>query len=317
MQGELVEAIRLRHDEKCGEASPTAGQRLGVPRRVLSFVAGLSALMSLAHFLLPDIHRSMTSLALLLPGIGAFCVVGILAARRRTLRVVMALGAILAFGPVAAAYLPQPAGDLRVYSKNLLASNTDVAPIAADILETGPDLVFLQEISPSNEAILAQLSAAFPHQHICTWSGAPGIAVLSRHPFGVQRDCSRVRALAAVEVEMGNDLFWAVSAHVPWPWPTRSAENEEAAKDLLRRLSAPVVVAGDFNSFPWTGRVEEMAAAARVRLAGPAQESFRLVGVPISIDHAMAPGGGRLEQRPYFGSDHAGILADLDLVARD
>ena len=68
---------------------------------------------------------------------------------------------------------------------------------------------------------------------------------------------------------------------------------------------------GDFNIFPWSGRVQRLARAAGAAVAGPVRATYYLKGVPLPIDLAMAPGGGSVELRAKLGSDHAGIVAEL------
>lgn len=276
-------------------------------------VATVAALLVLAGYA-GTLHRAADTVALGRPVFALGALAGIVTARRRILRAGFAAVGLVALLSVAIPLVPQrPGGDLRVYSKNLLASNGDLAPLVADIAAQQVDAVFLQELSERNAPILDMLAAEFPHQHLCRYSGWSGIAIASRLPFDGPAECSAGRALATAPVSLDGRKLWLVSAHIPWPWPYENAWAERAAQDLLADLDAPAVIAGDFNAFPWTGRVQRLARASGTRLAGPVRPTYHLRILPFPIDHALAPGGGRIERRPRLGSDHFGIVADLSL----
>ncbi|MCB1338026.1 MAG: endonuclease/exonuclease/phosphatase family protein [Maritimibacter sp.] len=282
-------------------------------RRLVLLVAGLAALLVLAGFA-GAVSRAADTLALARPALAPLALLGAFAARPAPWRAAYAaigLGALATMG--LALNVPPVEGDIRIYQKNLWAGNRDTTPLAADIEAADVDAAFFQEVSDRNDTILDQLEAGFPHQHLCRFPGWNGIALVSRHPFAGDPLCSEAFALAAAPIVIGGTRVWLVSAHLPWPWPYDNAENEAAAEELLAGLDAPAVVAGDLNSFPWTSRVRRIAAASNSRPAGPVRPTFRLGPIPFPIDMAFAPGGGSLERRPRFGSDHHGIVADLSL----
>jgi len=284
-----------------------------VIRRALVFLGALSAGLVLFGFM-GAVHRSADSIALLRPVAGVGCFLGLVAASR-IWRLAYGLIAALAVLSVAATLVPQrPGGDIRIYSKNLWGSNTQMRAVADDVLAAGVDVVMLQEISNRNRVILRHLQDRFPHQHLCRFSRWNGIAVLSRFPFDGAQLCSETRAVAAARLVVGAQRVWAVSAHIPWPWPQNTSGNERAAMAVFARLEGAVIVAGDFNIAPWSGRVTRIALATRTRLAGPVWPTFTFRRLPLPIDMAMAPGGGEMETRPTLGSDHAGIVADLSLT---
>ena len=125
--------------------------------------------------------------------------------------------------------------------------------------------------------------------------------------------CSSERAVAAALTTVAGQQVWLVSAHIHWHWPLGHPEGEASAKTILNGLYGPVVMAGDFNSFGWTARMARFAEMSRTELAGPILPTLSIENVPLPVDMALAPGGGRIERRGYFGSDHRGILAYLSL----
>ena len=181
---------------------------------------------------------------LLLPLGGGLCLIGLLALKppRRHAR---AQGLVFQAGVLATVVLTvppflngaPPAGDgppLRVYSKNLWYGNRAADQVAADILDSGADVVLLQELFTHNAAILDQLAPVFPHQHICPNArGASTVAVLSRHRFDGPGRCTQERALGLVPILWDGRRVWLASLHLPWLWTGAARSADPAALALL------------------------------------------------------------------------------------
>jgi endonuclease/exonuclease/phosphatase (EEP) superfamily protein YafD len=228
------------------------------------------------------------------------------------------LFALLAGTPVVLATLwPGPSGTLLLYQKNLRFDNAELAALEADIRQTNPAALTLQEVSEPNRELLANLADRFPHQHICRFEGVGGVAVAtSLPPVPGTEVCAP--GLAAMQVlvnySQGQTPVWIVSIHLHWPWPYSQQDHVAVLLPVLAGLEGSVVMAGDFNMVSWAHSVRQLAAAARVAHAGPSRGSYLgfdpIVRLP--IDHAFASEGGRQELRPALGSDHLGVLAWLE-----
>ena len=261
------------------------------------------------------LHPAADSLSLLRMPLAALCLSLALLPLRKSWRVLL-------LGTAAAGLLttlPQwlygrTDGDLVIYSKNLWFANDTLPALAQDIRASGAEVVALQEVSDRTRPILALLSADFPHQHLCRFSGWSGVAVLSRHPI-TDRRCSDRRAVAAAQVDREGEPVWIAAVHLPWPYPYGNAPAARSGAAVLAELTGPVVMAGDFNIFPWAHSVRQLEAAADLQVAGPIRPTYRLRGMPLLLDHVHAPGGGRVETRPLLGSDHLGLLARVSLRA--
>ncbi|MEP2393404.1 MAG: endonuclease/exonuclease/phosphatase family protein [Paracoccaceae bacterium] len=241
-------------------------------------------------------------------------VVGIFAARAFWLKLFFSATFVTGGITAASFYLPhEPGGDLSIYSKNLWFANSEIPALVADIEAAQVDVVMLQEVSNNNNYVLDLLEEKFPFQHLCKFSGWSGIALASRHPFDGDLLCSEWRAVAVAPIKFENERVWLVSTHLPWPWPFDSADNDAAAESVLAGLEGAVVIAGDFNIMPWSGRAERISSITNTQLAGPVRPTLSYRRVPLPLDFAMAPGGGSVELRPLLGSDHAGIVANLKL----
>jgi endonuclease/exonuclease/phosphatase (EEP) superfamily protein YafD len=275
-------------------------------------------LLALAASHLGALHPAGDSLAVVRPVLIALALllgVGeVLAGWRRAGGLAALLALAFAVPLVAEAFRAAPAPvspALRVYAKNLWAGNRDTGSLVADILASGADIVLLQEVSDTNRDVLARLAVSHPHQHLCRYSGWSGIALASRWPLEDRR-CTPARAAAAARVAAPFGPVWAVSVHLPWPWPYEQAERAEQVSDLVAGLAGEIVIGGDFNMTPWGHAPARIAVAAGARRLGPLIATFRLNGYPLALDHILTTGTGRVEARPRLGSDHLGVLAAVE-----
>ena len=202
-------------------------------------------------------------------------------------------------------------GPVRVYTKNLLYFNTDMAPITADIRKADPDVVVLQEVSTKNRDILSDLQSTFPHLAICPWQGWNGMAILSRWPLvDADKRCSSDRALMAVKVNGPTGDFWMIGAHLQHPWPDIQWPLLNASMPVLRNLDERAIVAGDFNTLYWTAAAQKVGRLTQTSAIRTKRPTFYLWNVGLHLDQVWAS-GGRAHVRPRFGSDHRGIVADV------
>jgi endonuclease/exonuclease/phosphatase (EEP) superfamily protein YafD len=230
--------------------------------------------------------------------------------------------ALLTGGQVLLAYAwPGLPGPYAIYQKNMLFRNADLVGLEADIRAVGSQIVTLQEVSDPNLAMLTALRDAYPYQQICPGSRVGGTAVLTKlTPVQGTGFCGP--GLAAMQVvgppkgESGEqDRFWIVSVHLHWPWPYAQAEQVDRLLPILDKLQGPAIMAGDFNMVRWGATVTRMAEILDLRPVGPTFGSY--VGLsdmlPLPIDHVFATRGGRVTSRGALGSDHLGLLAEVNI----
>lgn len=226
--------------------------------------------------------------------------------------------ALLTGAQVLLAYTwPGLTGRYSVYQKNLLYRNAELSALEADIRAANAQIVTLQEVSEPNLALLAALRDAYPHQQICPGRVVGGPAILTRlTPVPGTAFCGP--GLAAMQVVAGlegQDRFWLISLHLHWPWPYPQADHVELLLPILDRLQGPAIVGGDFNMVRWANSVTRLADILQVRPAGPTFGTFTGWGdlLRLPIDHVLAPRGGRVTLRDALGSDHLGLLAQVEL----
>lgn len=279
-------------------------------RVLVKALAVLSGLLFFAGFL-GDLHPAGDSLAVFrLPLAVVFAAAVIWSDWSAPARWIISAAPILALAHLAMlTMVTGRPGPVTVYSKNLQFTNGAVAALAADIRATAPDLVFLQEVGPENEGLLADLQDGWPHQVRCDFTRWASNAVASRWPVAGEGVCTP--GIAALPVAGPEGQVWAVSLHLHWPWPYRQAAHLDGLLPRLEALDAPVILAGDFNMVPWGAALRRVAAATGTRRAGAVKRTIVKRGLPLAIDHVLAPGGGRTEVRPRFGSDHHGVLGQV------
>ena len=289
-------------------------------RQFFALIGFLSLLVLVAGFA-GAFHPGLDTLALLRPVALVLAVLCLFAFRSGLLRFVTAVVCGFALASVVVTVLPgdDSDGDIVIYSKNVLWSNAAFDGLVEDILSTDADAVLLQEVTDQNLDLLAQLSADYPHQHLCQTEHFMKSAILSKRPLAADAKCVDGRSVAAARINVDGEQVWLVSAHLLWPWPYSGSNDDVAIASFLDSLYGPIILAGDFNRFAWTHRVNQIAKMTKTDLAGPVLPSLALTFdtrslESLPIDMALAPGGGRLERRGYFGSDHRGILAHLSLT---
>lgn len=282
---------------------------------IWSMKAGaICLLLSVVFGFAGGLHPVFDSLALLRLPLALLCLFVLVFPMGMRLRLMLAAAVMLGAGTTVPMFFgAQNADDLRIYSKNIWFANKRLDALEQDIRASGADVVTLQEVSQPNRAMMAALRDLYPYQHICTFAGWSGVAVMSSQPV-LQTRCSDRRALAAVQLERAQGPFWVASVHLSWPYPYSNATTARAAIDVLETLEGPVVMAGDFNIFPWANSVQAMQQQVGLQVAQPVRPTYNLRGVPLLLDHVHAPGGGTARYRALLGSDHLGVLADVSLT---
>lgn len=260
------------------------------------------------------LHPAFDSLSLFRLPLAVLCLLVLVFPMGTRLRLMLVAAVMLGAGTTVPMFFgAQKSDDLRIYSKNMWFGNKALDALEADIRASGADVVTLQEVSQPNRAMMTALQDIYPYQHLCGFAGWSGVAVMSRDPI-LETQCSDRRALAAIKVDAAQGPVWVASVHLSWPFPYSNATTAKAAIEVLEALDGPVVMAGDFNIFPWAQSVQGMQNAARLQVAQPVRPTFDLRGMPLLLDHVHAPGGGSAQYRGLLGSDHLGVLADVSLT---
>ena len=264
-----------------------------------------------------------------LPHLGAaLSLLAVAACMARGSRLRLLLAAPFAAGVLAtwlmpAAPMARPADGLVAVGYNTLWRQDDPED-AEDWLRAQPaDLVLLVEVDGDWDGALKRLAKSYPYQAREAYGGHE-MVLLARHPVRVAASDpvpGSSRHPVRFEVEIDGRRIAVVGVHAPVPtspegWRRREAYLEALA-GLLRELSGPVIVLGDFNATRFDDVLRRLVGAAGLEEV-PVWATWPVAagGLGIAIDHIFAGGGARVLETtvgPAIGSDHRPLVARIGL----
>ena len=219
---------------------------------------------------------------------------------------------------------------LRIYSHNVLYSNSRMSAAARTIQSKAPDIVVLLELSARNLPPLERTlnSGRYPYQLVRpAVDGAFGFGIWSRAPLADMTETS-VAGFPVGEVTVLDGMrpirLYAIHIVGPvnhgalTPW---RAELAWLAGQVRDRGDERMILAGDFNATPQHRDFRRLLAAgvrdAHTAVGGWAPtwpRTWKWLPPVLRIDHVLvSPGIGVRDQRVVgtSGSDHAGLITDL------
>ena len=231
-------------------------------------------------------------------------------------------------GGAAAATAPlQSELPLVVTTFNMGSGRVDEPAFLAYLDAKDPDILLIQESYSIPNRLLRELAARFPHF-------GPGLKlrrssrmIFSRFPV---KSAHRIRVQRRVSflvfgVDLGPRDATVITLHAPNPTTNGGFEARNrlfaALAENLSHYHLPIIVAGDFNTTPWSRYFAQLLEKTGLRDASEgrgwtATWPARLGGLGIGIDHILvsddvkvvwsAPGRN-------MGSDHRPITAWLKL----
>jgi endonuclease/exonuclease/phosphatase (EEP) superfamily protein YafD len=225
---------------------------------------------------------------------------------------------------------PRAAGwpRLRILDANLTWTNSNMDGIASEILRDRPDVVSVQEITPSDVAALRSRhvlehfhwSLVAPSEHsegMALWSDIPltGLALWS--------DAGHPELRATVDIAVGTSLaLLAVHTYIPVTLPVRVWKHELAG--IAQAAKSPrgaTLVIGDFNATWDMYEFQAILHAGYRDAAVVAGDGWQATWAPrawlppiVRIDHALVSPGVAVESYRLAtdaGSEHKSILLTL------
>lgn len=211
---------------------------------------------------------------------------------------------------------------LRVLSHNIYWDNGDLDSIERMLRRPDPDVIILQEIQPHHLPLFARLADDYPHASICNDVEHCGIVILSRYPLKNRQPVNdrfgEVIALDTIISVEGRELV-ILGAHLVRPFRGRTQRGQfEQLTAAVAKLPANALVAGDFNSVPWSANMSRYAVGGGVCAANLVEATWPLpfgpLGIP--IDNMFLKSGLRLlgiATVDGSGSDHRALLVTVGL----
>jgi endonuclease/exonuclease/phosphatase (EEP) superfamily protein YafD len=221
------------------------------------------------------------------------------------------------------------ASNLRLLSANVLSTNQSPEEVIAYIREANPDIVLLQEISPSWVSHLQPLvDSAYPHAKFEPQTDNFGMATLSKIPidsFTVLDPLNWAIPIIESKLTINGRSLSILNFH-PLPPGNRAyieVRNQQLAYvDSYTKAQADLcIVAGDFNVTPWSPQYTSMVNDSC--LYNTRQGFGLLLSWPkppvIPIDHVLASTEIHtldMHVGPNVGSDHRPLLVHLYIPAK-
>jgi endonuclease/exonuclease/phosphatase (EEP) superfamily protein YafD len=226
---------------------------------------------------------------------------------------------------------PAPGAEqLRLIQFNVWSRNTDPAGTARWLLAQDADVVVLEEAFQASTPIARALSARYPYRLGCSSDPAACATFIfsRRRPLagGPLQGSGLASTWARLPGAGGPFIVVGLQATHPYPPPGQQQDLAMFARALGRFAPRRLVVAGDFNSTPWsfTLRGLDRALPLTRRTHGiatwPAAEAHlmgRAIALPfpvLPIDQVYAGPGWRtlkVSRGPKLGSDHRPLVVDL------
>ncbi|WP_152045401.1 endonuclease/exonuclease/phosphatase family protein [Aureimonas psammosilenae] len=218
---------------------------------------------------------------------------------------------------------------------NLDIYSTDQDRALSLIARLRPDIVTAEELSASWVRGFEKLAGSYPYRFYCKapfLRGNGDVAILSRRPFievsavrpGELTVCDGPNAFGAKTVDFNGIPVTIGAQHLRWPWPGRQPSMVQGLKTVLPRLRDPLIVAGDFNSAPWSASVRALAQASGTRIVGGIGPTWIKRGLPpelgrwigLPIDNMLVSESVdvlKVERPEAVDSDHLPVLLTFTL----
>ena len=204
---------------------------------------------------------------------------------------------------------------------NLYYANETPQKFIDLVHKANPDILTLNEVSRNWKTPLLALKADYPFVHHCPeWKNIGGTVIYSRFPMQSGSDyCHDYAALALKDVVIDGKTVTIGAVHLRWPWPASGPRQVDKLQSVLGRLGPDALIAGDFNSTPWTWLVRRFAKYGNLQIVSYAGASWihRLAPTSLAssfglaLDNAMSKGNVKVinaQTLKPVGSDHLPLL---------
>jgi endonuclease/exonuclease/phosphatase (EEP) superfamily protein YafD len=245
-------------------------------------------------------------------------------------------GSIMAPEFLAAARAPSPSGvgkSLKLVQFNLWDRNFDPAGTARWIERQDADIVVVEEAVGAGAAVVQAIAPHYPYRATSSPASDGSTMILSKTRPQASGDLygGGVKRFAGAWAKFGEGkaAFTVVAAHYTWPIPAgpQQAQSRRLSEFLNGLDRSSLIVAGDFNSTPWSFAMRRqdarfaLARLTRAKFTWPTASftGLRWLSPPpfLPLDHVYAGDAWRLAAinlGPPLGSDHLPVVVELTRV---
>lgn len=148
-----------------------------------------------------------------------------------------------------------PAGHkvIRLMSFNTWLENANVEALAQEIERNDPDILLMFEYGPEKRALKERLRGRYSYQDDCVHLEHCYMAVFSKFPIADFESHATWEGPPMVRATFGGDLggLTVIGTHtIRFPYLRAQLTQLGELGDLVRKLTGPRIVAGDFNATP-------------------------------------------------------------------
>lgn len=213
-----------------------------------------------------------------------------------------------------------------VLTLNTWHHHPDQDALADYLMTSNADILVLTEFGPNKIGLLHALEEKYPYRKDCADQWDCALAVLSRRPFDASGQAAATDASPArvwISFGTGADRLTILGAQLTdaLHWPRLHRLQMAELANATHDLRGQVLVAGDFNTTPWSAGYADFVARSGLAPMGAFLPSYPAggKGLPqLAIDHMFATNGIAFQQAwigPDVLSTHRPLLARVTLPA--
>lgn len=229
---------------------------------------------------------------------------------------------------------PQAAGNqknIRLLEMNVEYVNPRFERARQFIRNTNPDVIVVEELTPTWFAALAPALVDYPYRQTVLRDDPYGNGIFSRVPFTKTKEYSfgpRNHPVLRGDIDCEGQTISIVHTHFQGPISPRyhkmHIDDAAGAEQVIDNCGRNVIFCGDLNSATWCYPLCEVVSKTQLRdtrrgrglqLSWPTTNKFC---VPLlAIDHCLVRGDLKVVKRtvgPSFGSDHFPVLLDFEVT---
>ncbi len=214
---------------------------------------------------------------------------------------------------------------------NVLSSNRHYQSLLNEVQSHRPDFIILLEFSPAWQKALKPLDKHYPFQKLIPRNDNFGMALYSKFPLSnisvedfAQNDIPSIHANA----QIFQQELRIIATHPLPPMNAAMAEQqkkhlEQLATFITKNKNLPTLLAGDFNSTPWSPLYKKLITTTRLTNtrqghglypSWPTTLGFSALQIP--LDHVLLSSNIQthsIKRLDTIGSDHYPIYVEFKL----